>query len=391
MAVAAALAVANVYYAQPLLAAIAGTYGIRHEELGIVITTSQVGYGVGLLLVVPLGDLLDRRRLLVAQLLAAAVALLTIAAAPTASVLMIGMVAVGLLSVVTQILVAYAASLASPDERGRIVGFVTSGIVLGILLARTIAGIVADIAGWRSVYLAATVAITLTAMVLFRLLPHRELFKPRLSYWNLVGSVFRLWAHEPVLRARGAIGFFIFASVTTLWTPLALPLSAPPFSLSYTEIGLFGLAGAAGAVAAARAGAWADRGRADSATLLVLLTMILAWVPIALLPWSLIALLIGVVAIDFGLQATHVLNQALIFQIRPEARSRLAAAYMLFYAAGCAAGAAVTTFVYARTGWNGVCVVGVMLNLCALLVWVLTRQSPRCAQAIFRGSNHEQR
>jgi predicted MFS family arabinose efflux permease len=308
-------------------------------------------------------------------LLAAAIALLTIAIAPTASVLMIGMVAVGILSVVTQILVAYAASLASPDERGSIVGFVTSGIVLGILMARTIAGVAADIAGWRSVYLAATVAIALTAVALFRLLPYREVFKPRIRYWSLVGSVFHLWAHEPVLRARGAIGFFIFASVTTLWTPLALPLSAPPFSLSYTEIGLFGLAGAAGALAAAKAGAWADQGRADSATLLALLTMILAWIPIALLPSSLIALLVGVVAIDFGLQATHVLNQALIFQIRPEARSRLAAAYMLFYSAGCAAGAAFATFVYARTGWNGVCVVGAMLSLCALVVWVATRES----------------
>jgi predicted MFS family arabinose efflux permease len=374
MAVAAALAVANAYYAQPLLAGIAHTYGIRKESLGIVITASQVGYGVGLLLLVPLGDLLDRRRLLAAQLLAAAGALLTVAAAPTTGVLMVGMVAVGILSVATQILVAYAASLASPDERGRVVGIVTSGIVLGILLARTIAGIGADVAGWRSVYLTASVVIGITAVILFRLLPRREVVKPRLRYWSLVGSVFQLWVHEPVLRVRGAIGFFIFASVTTLWTPLALPLSAPPFSLSYTEIGLFGLAGAAGAIAAAKAGGWADRNRAESGTFLALLTMILAWIPIALLPWSLIALVVGVVAIDFGLQATHVLNQTLIFRTGSEARSRLTAAYMLFYSAGCAAGAPVATFAYARAGWSAVCVVGMTLSLCALLVWALARK-----------------
>lgn len=373
MAFAAALAVANIYYAQPLLAALAEAYRIRKDALGLVITLSQIGYGAGLLLLVPLGDLLDRRKLLTAQMLATAVVLLAIGTAPTAGVLMTGMVVAGMLSVTPQILVAYAASLAPPDERGRVVGVVTSGIVLGILLARTIAGVLADMAGWRSVYLTSAVAVGLTAILLSRMLPRLEPAKPGLRYWRLVGSVFRLWAREPLLRSRGAIGFFIFAAITTLWTPLALPLSAPPHSLSYTGIGLFGLAGAAGAVAAARAGGWSDRGHAESATFLTLLTMVVAWALIALLPWSLAAVIIGVVAIDFGLQATHVLNQTMIFQIRPEARSRLAAAYMMFYSVGCATGAAVGTLAYVRAGWAGVCAVGAAFNLCAIMIWVFTR------------------
>jgi predicted MFS family arabinose efflux permease len=376
-AVACGLAVANVYYAQPLLDTMADEFGISHAAVGIIITITQIGYGFGLLLMVPLGDILNRRRLIIGQSLLSVLALLTVAAAPSYLVLFIGMTGVGLLAVVTQVLVAYAAALAAPAERGRVVGVVTSGIIIGILLARTISGTLSDLFGWRSVYVVSAAATLVIAVLLAKVLPRREdrvsTTDPAMTYPKLIGSVFVLFVEEPVLRVRATLALLIFTAITILWTPMVLPLGAPPFSLSHTEIGLFGLAGAMGAIGAARAGRLADRGRAEHTTGVALAIMLVSWLPIALLPYSLWGLIIGVVAIDFGLQSAHVANQSLIYRVRPEARSRLTAGYMIFYSIGCATGSIASTLVYARAGWSGVCLVGAMISAFALVFWALTR------------------
>ncbi|GGF14403.1 MFS transporter [Aliidongia dinghuensis] len=378
-AVACGLAVANVYYAQPLLDTIAVEFGISRATVGLVITVTQVGYGLGLLLLVPLGDLLNRRRLIVGLSLFSVLALLTVALAPTGTVLLAGMGAVGLLAVVTQILVAYAAALAHPCERGSVVGTVTSGIIIGILLARTISGTLSDLFGWRSVYLASAGATLVVAVVLTKVLPRREARRPSMPYARLIGSVFTLLVEEPVLRTRAILALLIFSAITVLWTPMVLPLSAPPFSLSHTEVGLFGLAGAMGAAGAASAGRLADRGQAQRATGVALAIMLASWLPIALLGrslWghSLWGLIIGVVTIDFGLQSTHVANQSLIYRVRPEARSRLTAGYMIFYSIGCATGSIGSTLVYAHGGWTGVCALGAAISAVAVVFWALTRR-----------------
>jgi predicted MFS family arabinose efflux permease len=372
--VACGLAVANVYYAQPLLDIMADEFGIDHARAGIIMTCTQIGYGIGLLFVVPLGDLVDRRRLVAGQSLLSAIALVTVASAPTGTILLAALAAVGVLAVVAQILVAYAAILAHPSERGRIVGVVTSGIVVGILLARTAAGILEDLLGWRAVYLASALATLLISCLLFTTLPRQSMPSARVSYFRLITSVFTLFVQEPVLRIRAALGLLIFAAVTVLFTPMVLPLAAPPFSLSHTEIGLFGLAGAAGALGASRAGRLADRGHAQRTTCIGLMLMLIAWLPIALLPYSLWSLVVGVIMIDFGLQSVHVSNQSLIYRIRPEAQSRLAAGYMLFYSIGSAAGSAVSTFIYAQAGWAGVALTGALISALALVFWLLTRQ-----------------
>jgi predicted MFS family arabinose efflux permease len=222
-AVACGLAVANVYYAQPLLDTIADEFGISHATVGLVITVTQIGYGLGLLLVVPLGDILDRRRLIVGQSLLSVLALLVVAA-PTATVLLAGMAAVGLLAVVTQVLVAYAASLARPAERGSVVGTVTSGIIIGILLARTISGSLSDLFGWRSVYLVSAAATLVIVAVLAKVLPRPVHRGTPMPYARLIGSVFMLFVEEPVLRIRGILALLIFTAVTILWTPMVLPL-----------------------------------------------------------------------------------------------------------------------------------------------------------------------
>jgi predicted MFS family arabinose efflux permease len=387
-AVACGLAVANVYYAQPLLDTMADEFSISHAAVGLIVTITQIGYGLGLLLVVPLGDLLNRRLLITGQSLLSVLALLTVAAAPTGMVLFIGMAAVGVLAVVTQVLVAYAAALAPPAERGRVVGVVTSGIILGILLARTISGTLSDLFGWRAVYIVSAAATLVIAVWLAKVLPRREdrsgpmnyptmnyptMTYSVMTYPRLIGSVFTLFVREPVLRIRAILALLIFTAITMLWTPMVLPLSAPPFSLSHTEVGLFGLAGAMGAIGAARAGRLADRGRAEHTTGVALAIMLVSWLPIALLPYSLWGLIVGVVAIDFGLQSVHVANQSLIYRVRPEARSRLTAGYMIFYSIGSATGSIASTLVYARAGWSGVCLLGAIISAFALVFWALTR------------------
>ncbi|TNB95775.1 MFS transporter [Pseudomonas jessenii] len=381
-AVACGLAVGNVYYAQPLLDAMADAFAMSPATIGIVITLTQIGYGIGLVLLVPLGDLLNRRRLIVTQTLLSAAALLMIALAPNSVWLLLGMTLTGLLAVVTQVLVAYAATLAVPAQRGRVVGVVTSGIVVGILLARTIAGVMADLAGWRAIYLLSAGLTLLMALLLLRVLPKNEAAQPASRYGALIASVFSLFRQEPVLRQRAILALLTFASAMVLWTPMVLPLAAPPLSLSHSEIGLFGLAGAAGALAAARAGHLADRGLGQWVSGLSLLLMLASWLPIALTQSSLWALLLGVITLDLGLQAVHVTSQSMIYSVRPEAQSRLTAGYMLFYSIGSALGSITSTAMYAWAGWTGVCLLGAAINAVALGYWWLTLRSgapQRCA------------
>ncbi|MCX4220612.1 MULTISPECIES: MFS transporter [Pseudomonas] len=368
-AIACGLAVGNVYYAQPLLDAMADAFGLTPGSIGIVMTLTQIGYGLGLLLLVPLGDLLNRRRLIVTQTLLSAAALLMIALAPNSAWLLTGVTLTGLLAVVTQVLVAYAATLAVPAQRGKVVGVITSGIVVGILLARTVAGGMADLAGWRSIYLLSAGLTLVMAALLFRVLPKDEEARPDTHYVALITSVFTLFREEPVLRRRAILALLTFASAMVLWTPMVLPLSAPPLSLSHSEIGLFGLAGAAGALAAARAGHLADRGWGQWVSGLSLLLMLGSWLPIALTQTSLWALLLGVITLDLGLQAVHVASQSMIYSVRPEAQSRLTAGYMLFYSIGSALGSIASTAMYAWAGWPGVCWLGAAINMVALLYW----------------------
>ncbi|HGM5553681.1 TPA: MFS transporter [Pseudomonas putida] len=381
-AIACGLAVGNVYYAQPLLDAMAEAFAMAPATIGIVITLTQIGYGLGLVLLVPLGDLLNRRRLIVTQTLLSAAALLMIALAPDSAWLLLGMTLTGLLAVVTQVLVAYAATLAVPAQRGRVVGVVTSGIVVGILLARTIAGAMADLAGWRAIYLLSAGLTLLMALLLLRVLPRDEAAQPPSGYVELIASVFSLFRQEPVLRQRAILALLTFASAMVLWTPMVLPLAAPPLSLSHSEIGLFGLAGAAGALAAARAGHLADRGLGQWVSGLSLLLMLASWLPIALTQSSLWALLLGVITLDLGLQAVHVTSQSMIYNVRPEAQSRLTAGYMLFYSIGSALGSITSTAMYAWAGWTGVCLLGAAINAMALGYWWLTLKNgapQRCA------------
>ncbi len=380
---AAGVAVGNITIAQPLLDELAGAFSISSAGAGVIITVTQIGYGLGLVLLVPLGDMVDRRRLVVTLMQLSVVALAVIAVAPSSPVLLVGMAALGLLAVLTQVLVAFAASLADPRDRGRVIGTVTSGVVLGILTARILAGVTSDVWGWRAAYIAAAVLTSLVALLLRRSLPTVPSAEPVVRYRQLVTSMATLVRDEPVLRTRALLGLIIFGTLSVLWSSLALALTSAPRPLSNGAIGLIGVVGLAGATAARRAGRLADRGLAHLTTGVALVAMTLAWVPIAMLTRSLAALVLGLLILDGAVQAVHVTSQSMISDAVPDARSRAVAAYMVFYALGSAGGAIASTATYASAGWLGVSLIGAGLGVVGLSVWLaaLPGRSGRHAHA----------
>ncbi|MFD6195701.1 MFS transporter [Mycobacteriaceae bacterium NPDC060252] len=368
--IACGLAVATIYFSQPLLDTIGAQFSMPTAQVGVVLTFTQVGYAIGLLLIVPLGDTVNQRRLIVGQTVLLSVSLLATAISPNAWTFLFSVTAVGALAVVTQVMVTYTAVHAAPERQGWAVGVVTGGIISGILLARTVSGALSDLFGWRAVYLVAAVAAVATAAILTHALPHSTRTPQGLPYRRLIASTLRLLRDVPVLRSRAIIAMLIFAAITVMLTPMVLALTAAPYHLSHTEVGLFGLAGAAGALGAFKAGSWCDRGLAHRVTGVGLSLMLAAWAFAATLHWTLLGLTVAVVVIDFGLQSVHVANQSLIYRLDAELHGRLTAAYMTFYSIGSAIGAIGSTWVYAAHGWSGVCLLGAVISLGALCYWI---------------------
>lgn len=374
--VACGMSVANVYYAQPLLDALAEDFRISRAAVGAVVLATQAGCALALLLLVPLGDRVERRRLMAGQLLALVAALAMVGVARSPSVLLAGMLCVGLSgTAMTQGLIAYAASAASPHEQGRVVAAAQGGVFVGLLLARVFSGAWSDVAGWRGVYFVAAGAMLVLAWPLWRCLPVLPAAPAAMGYRQLMASMLALLRQDRVLQVRGLLALLMFAAFNIFWSALALALSAPPLSLSHTAIGAFGLAGVAGALAAARAGHWVDRGYGQRTSAAALAALVLAWWPLSLMEQSLATLLLGIVLLDLGGQALHVTNQGLILRARPGASSRLVGLYMLFYAAGSGLGAMGATLTYARAGWQGVCLLGASVSLGALVFWAATRRA----------------
>jgi predicted MFS family arabinose efflux permease len=370
MAVATGVAVASNYYPQPLLPTIARAFGLSPAGAGFIVTTAQLGYGLGLLLIVPLGDLLERRRLIVGMSLLTAGGLFTTALAPAQGLLLAGTFLTGLFSVVVQVLVPFAATLAAPEERGKVVGTVMSGLLLGILLARTVAGALAQLGSWRIVYWVGGAAMILVAAVLGRALPrHQE--PAGLSYPALMRSVFALFREEPVLRLRSLLGACSFAAFSVLWTSMGFLLAAPPYGYSPGLIGLFGLAGVAGALAASAAGRLGDRGQGQRVTGWCLVLLLVSWAVLGFAGRSLVALVAGILLLDLSSQAVHISNQNAIYRIRPEARSRLTAGYMTSYFIGGAAGSLVSAAAYGHARWLGVVGAGFLVSALGLVTWLV--------------------
>jgi predicted MFS family arabinose efflux permease len=370
LALAAGTAVANIYYAQPLLPTLAGAFAAGPREVGLVATAAQVGFGTGLLLFVPLGDALERRGLILRLLAASVVALAATALAPSLPALVATSFALGVVSVVPQLAVPLAAHLAPPDRRGRAIGAVMTGLLVGILLARTVSGIVGQRFGWRAVFALAAVACALLGLGLRRRLP-RSPPDVHVRWGELMRALVVLPLREPALREAAILGGLGMATFSALWATLAFRLQAAPHHLGPQAAGLFGLLGAAGALAAGPAGRLGDRISPRMVGGAFLALAAVSWLPLLLLDQSIAGLAAGVVLLDLGVQGSHVSNLARIHALPGAERSRRNTVYMVTYFAGGAAGTALATFAWSRWAWPGAVAVGAAAPVAAFAAWAI--------------------
>ncbi|WP_225869907.1 MFS transporter [Glaciimonas sp. PCH181] len=375
LAIACGAIVANLYYAQPLIGLISASIHLSPAAAGLVVTLSQIGYCLGLLFIVPLGDLIENRRLVVSALVVTVFALIAAAFSQTAWQFLLAALVIGLSSVAAQVLVPYATYLATPEKRGQVVGNVMSGLLMGILLARPLSSLIANYWGWHAVFAMSACAIGLLALVLARHLPQRQ---PAVGmrYGQLLHSMWGLLTSTPILRRRAAYHALLFAAFSMFWTVIPLLLAGPRFDLSQTGIGLFALAGVMGAIAAPIAGRLADRGLTRKATGLALLLALISY-PVAYIGATIgasshlsMALLVGAaLLLDMGVSANLVLGQRAIFSLGGEVRSRLNGLYMAIFFAGGAVGSGLGGWAYAYGGWGFVSLFGVVMPLLALLYY----------------------
>jgi predicted MFS family arabinose efflux permease len=365
--------VANIYYSQPILACIAVEFQVSTTKAGLLVTMTQIGYASGLAFLVPLGDALNRRRLIISLCTLTAVALLAAAWSPSYHLFSIALVIIGLSSCAVQVLVPYAASLAPDATRGRVVGTVMSGLLLGILLARTVSGLIAGLAGWRAVYVFAFCAMTVLIMLLVKMLPP-DPPRPHTPYFQLLKSIGRMVLEDHVLRERSLYGALAFAAFSVLWTGLTFVLSAPPYNFSESRIGLFGLAGAAGALSASSAGRLSDSGRTLFATGFFGTTITVSFWLIWLGGHTLVAMIAGVILLDIGVQGLHITNQGVIYRGNANARSRATTVYLTSYFIGGALGSTLASTSYAWGGWPAVSACGSVIGGLILLRWLPWRK-----------------
>jgi len=369
LAASCGLLAANIYYAQPLIGLIAPAVGLNDKAASLIVTFNQCGYCAGLALLVPLGDLIENRRLIVTTLGCASLALVLAAVAPSGPLFLLACLLIGLLSVAAQMLVLIAAHLAPDASRGRMVGNVMSGLLAGIMLARPVSSLIASAFGWRAVFFASAAGIAALAVVMRALLPARQ---PNADhhYFALIGSLWTLFRQTPVLRRRAAYQAFLFAAFSLFWTAVPLELAGPTFDLSQRGIGLFALAGAAGAVSAPIAGRLADRGwsRAVSglSMAIIAVSFLLAQLGEA---GSMAALIAAGLLIDGSVQANQVVGQRAIYALGAETRSRLNGLYVALFFIGGAAGSAIASLVYALGGWRWICWIGFAFPIAALALF----------------------
>ncbi|WP_437562084.1 MFS transporter [Sorangium sp. So ce542] len=369
MAAVSGATVANLYYNQPLLGDIARELGGAGGALGLVPTMTQVGYAAGMLLLVPLGDSHERRRLIVVMAALASLALCGAALAPDLPWLIAASFAVGITSVVPQLILPFAAQLAPDEQRGRVVGMVMSGLLIGILLSRTVAGVVGTHLGWRAMFWAAAGLMIALGPVLRVALPAQPP-AAAMSYPELLRSLGRLARSEPALRLHSALGALSFGAFSAFWATLALYLQSMPERHGPQVAGFFGLVGVAGAAAAPLVGRYADVRGDRRINALALGVLLASFGVLWLLGGWLWGIALGVVLLDLGAQANQISNQARVYALRPEARSRMNTIYMTTYFVGGAAGAWLGTAAWTRWGWLGVCAAGGAMSAAALgLLW----------------------
>jgi predicted MFS family arabinose efflux permease len=367
LAVSCAIVIANNYYNQPLLADFARTFHVSERAAGVAAMATQIGYALGMLILLPLGDMVDRRVLINLLLLASTVALLAIAVAPGLDWLIAASFAVGFTSVVPQVIVPFSAHLAPPEARGRVVGIVMGGLLAGILLSRTVAGFVSARFGWPTMYWLAACLMVLLMLVLSVLLP-RDKPTFRGSYGSLLRSLGTLMREQPVLRETSLVAALQFGAFSAFWTTLAFHLDAMPEHYDSSIAGLFGVIGLVGVLAAPLAGKLSDRGSPRLTVLVSSLVVAASYAAFAAGGHSIAGLVLGVILLDLGIQSGHVSNMSRNYALKADAMSRLNTVYMVTRFLGGALGAAAGNYAWSVQHWAGVCAVGFVLSLAAIAV-----------------------
>jgi predicted MFS family arabinose efflux permease len=352
--------VANLYYCQPLLGALARAFHVSEESASVINICSQLGYGLGLFFIVPLGDRIPRRKLLIWMHLLAALCLLGMGISSTLTMLYVFSVLVGVTSTACQIFIPLAAHLAAPEDRGGVIGTVMGGLLTGILLSRTLSGFVAQYWGWQSIYFISVGFMGIMAILIWKYVPS-EAPAFQGSYRALMGSLFRLFREQPVIRESAWIGACLFGTLSAFWATMAFFLEKPPYGYSLSVIGLFGIIGTGGALVSPFIGRLTDRRGPFIPMRAGIVMMIAGWLFLFAGRWTIALVVIGVVLIDMGMQATHVPNLARNYALLPEARTRLNTLYMTSFFIGGTLGSSLGSIAWNMAEWKGVCVSGFLL------------------------------
>ncbi|MET8945749.1 MFS transporter [Streptomyces sp. NPDC004542] len=368
LAVASGMTIANLYYAQPLLSSLSGVFHTSTATAGALITLTQVGYVIGMLFLVPLGDRLEKRNLITVLLTVTTVALLAAGLATSFSMLLVASLVSGATSVVAQILVPFAAGLAPDHARGRIVGRVMSGLLTGILLSRTLSSLVSDLAGWRAVFLGSAALMAVLAVALRAALPEHAP-TTTIPYHHVLRSTVRLVRTHPALMRRGLYQAAMFGAFSAFWTTVSFVLTGPRFHYSSVGVGVFALVGAAGAAVAPFAGHWADRGLVRPMTGISFVVAALAFALAGFGGHSVVLIALAAILVDMAVQTTLILGQHTVYQLDPAARARLNSAFIATFFAGGAVGSQLGSVMYHAGGWIALTALGAALPLLALLYW----------------------
>ncbi|WP_251548808.1 MFS transporter [Neobacillus muris] len=368
MAVACGAAVANLYYNQPLLAEMARTFHASAHAVGNVGMVTQIGYAVGMFLFVPMGDMKERRQLITILLGAVTLSLIGVATAQNLPWMYIASLAVGITTVVPQVIIPLAAQLAGPKDQGKVIGIVMSGLFVGILLARTFSGVIGGVLGWRTMYWIAAAMMLVLAVILRIFLPksHPE---TTLSYPQLFKSMGQLIATQPVLREASIIGAMMFGAFSVFWTSLSFLLEGEPYYYGSEIAGLFGLVGVVGAAGSPIVGRLSDRFNVKQIVGLLIGITLVSYLFFGFLGASLWGLVIGVILLDLGVQGAQVSNQTRIYSLIPEARNRLNTVYMVSYFLGGSLGSSLSGYAWGLWKWTGVCLTGGLMIIIGLMTW----------------------
>lgn len=376
MSISCGLTVANLYYIQPLLADIAKTFHVTQLSIGFAAMLTQIGYAIGMIFILPLGDIKEKRKLIVIMLLCSILSLMGMFFSSNIHVLIISSFAVGLTSIIPQLIIPLAAQLSNPQQRGQTIGRIMSGLLIGILLSRTISGILGSYFGWRAVYLIAAIMMLTLMLILRKLLP---LCGPipisDIKYTQLLKSMIHLIKTEPILREASINGALMFSAFSAFWTSLIFLLESSHYNMGAEAVGLFGLVGISGALASPIVGKLADKQGSRFTIGICIIIVIIAYLFFSLFSFKIWGLILGIILLDLGVQSCNVSNQARIHSLNDKIRNRLNTIYMVNFFLGGALGSFLGSYSYSHFGWYGVCTFGLATQIIAIILHKVRKKS----------------